>query len=270
MLQIPCVSEMFPRNGLEDSCHWTGRERTTLEAVPAISNLRTFWFFFFSERSYFRCSPFSRISILCSNSSQRPPRPLVLDRGKFPVCCPWHFPRSKFKIKIFAVWFTLLQLASRTFTCSCSGLFEILEEDFGRGMVFGLASFGVGAFLGGFVVVGYGGFCRWDFSVWEGGLVGLVHGVWTCPATHLHHNSRPSISSPSFLSPQIPRRLGPIEQSAIALLNPSIPPFNTVVWNAFHLHHTPSAFSQRPIRIVVVLAGVDVCTVCEREGRWRS
>jgi len=83
MLQIPCVGEMFPRNGFEDSCHWTGRERTTLEVVPAIPNLRTFWFFFFSERSYFRFSPFSRISVPCSNSSQRPPRPLVLIVGNF-------------------------------------------------------------------------------------------------------------------------------------------------------------------------------------------
>jgi len=158
----------------------------------------------------------SRISILCSNSSQRPPTSPCADRGKFPVLLPLTF--SSFKVQDFCRLIHSFTARFSHIHMLMFWVFEYSRKDFGRGMVFGLASFWSWGFLGGFVVVGYGGFCRWEFSVLWGG--GLVHGVWICPATHLHHNFRPSISSPSFLSLPFPRRLGPIEQIAICPSQP--------------------------------------------------
>jgi len=92
--------------------------------------------------------------------------------------------------------------------------------------------FGVGAFLGGFVVVGYGGFCRWGFSVFRGGWGGYMGFGYVLQSTYTITSGH-RISSPSFLSLSFPRRLGPIEQIAICPsqpLNflPSTPSFETL------------------------------------------
>jgi len=70
------------------------------------------------------------------------------------------------------------------------------------------------------VVVGYGGFCRWDFSVFGGGWWGWYMGFGYVLQRTYTMTSGHRISSPSFLSLSFPRRLGPIEQIAICPSQP--------------------------------------------------
>ncbi len=180
MLQIPCVSEMFPSNGLEDSCHWTGRERTTLEVVPAISKLRTFRFFFFSERSYFRFSLFPEYPFYAPTPRNAPHVPLYWIVGNFLSVALDIFlvqsSRSRF-LPFDSLFYSSLLAHSHAHVPGCLKYSRrILVGVWFLGWLLlelGLLGRVCGGGLGS---LGYGGFCRWDFSVFGGGVGGV--GTW--------------------------------------------------------------------------------------------